>query len=101
MSSKSVVCSLFKRSLSFMFDDFDIVSFAPKHICLHCIMLNTKNGNRWCFENVYLVLSKFKKRLTSSCNDTLMTLFSISRRPNPKGNDVGNIHELYLGYYIH
>jgi hypothetical protein len=39
--------------------------------------------------------------LTSSCNDTLMTLFSISRRPNPKGNDVGNIHELYLGYYIH
>jgi hypothetical protein len=44
MSSKCVVCNLFKRSLSFMFDDFDIVSFAPKHICLHCIMLNIRMG---------------------------------------------------------
>ncbi len=42
-----------------MFDDFDIISFAPKHICLRDIMLNTMNGNKWCFENVYLVSSKF------------------------------------------
>ncbi len=48
MSSKSMVCNLFKKSYSF--DDFDIVSFPPRHICLHCIMLNTKNGNIWFFE---------------------------------------------------
>ncbi len=60
MSSKFMVCNLFKRSLSFMFDDFDIVSFSPRHICLRCIMLNTKNGNRWCFENAYLVFLNFK-----------------------------------------
>jgi len=45
MSSKSMVCNSFKKSYSFMFDDFDTVCFAPRHICLHCIMLNTKNGN--------------------------------------------------------
>jgi hypothetical protein len=47
-----------------MFDDFNIVSFAPRHMCLHCIMLNTKIGIKWCFENVYLILSKFKRCLT-------------------------------------
>ncbi len=97
MSSKCVVYSLFKRSLLFMYDDFDIVSFAPKHICLCCIMLNTKNGNRWCFENVYLVLSKFKNCLTCNCNDTLTTSFAISKGPNPKGNSVGNIHGIIFG----
>ncbi len=47
-----------------MFDDFDTVSFAPRHICLCYIMLNTMNGNRWRFENAYLVSFKFKKCLT-------------------------------------
>jgi hypothetical protein len=94
MSSKFMVCSLFKRSLSFMFDDFDTVSFAPRHICLQCIMLNTKNGNTRCFLNAYLVLSKFQRCLTCNRSDTLTTLFAISGTPNPKGNSVGNIHEI-------
>ncbi len=94
MSSKYVVCNLFKRFFSFMFDDFDIVSFAPRHICLHYIMLHTKNGNRWCFENAYLFLSIFKRCLTCICNDTLTTLFAILRTPIPKGDSVGNIHEI-------
>jgi hypothetical protein len=59
MSSISMVCNLFKKSYSFMFDDFDTVSFAPRHICLRCIMLNTKNGNKWFFENAYLTMFKF------------------------------------------
>jgi hypothetical protein len=45
MSSKSIVCNLSKKSYSF--DDFDNVSFAPRYICLRCIILNTKNGNKW------------------------------------------------------
>jgi hypothetical protein len=51
MSSKSTICTSLKSSLSFTFDDFDTINLAPKHICLHCIMLNTKNGNKRCFEN--------------------------------------------------
>ncbi len=77
-----------------MFDDFDTISFAPRHICICCIMLNTKNGNRWCFENAYLVLSKFQRCLTCNCSDILTTLFAISGTPIPKGNSVGNIHEI-------
>jgi hypothetical protein len=97
MSSKSMVYNLFKRYFSFMFDDFDVLSFALKHICLHCIMLNTKIGNRWCFESAYLVWSKFKRCLTCICTNTLTILFAISWTPIPTGNSVGNIHELNLG----
>jgi hypothetical protein len=50
ISSKFVVCISLTISLSFMFDDFDVANLAPKHICLCCIMLNTKNRNKWCFE---------------------------------------------------
>ncbi len=86
-----MVCNLF------MFNDFDFVSFAPRHICLRCTVLNKKNGNRWCFENAYLVLSKFKKCLTYNCSDILTTLFAILGTPIPKGNSVGNIHEIKFG----
>jgi hypothetical protein len=68
-----------------MFDDFDNVSFGPRHICLHCIMLNTKNGNKWFFENTYLASSKFKRCLTYICIDTLTTLFAIWGTQIPKG----------------
>ncbi len=94
LSSKSMVCNLFKKSLSFMFDDFDTVSFAARHIYLHCIMLNTKNGNKWCYENVYLVSFKFKRCLTCNYSDILTTLFAISGTHILKGNSVGNIHEI-------
>jgi len=97
MSSKSMVCNLLKNIYSFMFDDFDTISFAPRHICLRCIMLNTKNGNIWFFENAYLASSKFKRCLTCICNDTLRTLFAIWGMPSPKGNSVGNIHEIKFG----
>jgi len=50
MSLKSLVYILLS-SLSFMFDDFDTVNLTPRHICLCCIMLNFKNGNKWCLEN--------------------------------------------------
>ncbi len=40
MSSKFVVCISLKSSLSFLFGDFDIFNLIPRHICLHCIMLN-------------------------------------------------------------
>ncbi len=46
MSSKYAICISSKSSLSFMFDSCDIINLAPKHICLHCIMLNTKTGNK-------------------------------------------------------
>jgi hypothetical protein len=46
ISSKFVVCISLTISLSFMFDDFDVANLAPKHICLCCIMLNTKNRNK-------------------------------------------------------
>jgi hypothetical protein len=46
MSSKFEVFILLKSFLSFMFDDFDTINLAPRHICLHYIMLNTKNGNK-------------------------------------------------------
>jgi hypothetical protein len=46
MSSKSLVSISLKSSLSFMFDDFDTINLIPRQICLHCIMLNTKNGNQ-------------------------------------------------------
>ncbi len=41
-----LVCISLKDSLSFMFDDFDTINLAPRQICLSCIMLNTKNGNK-------------------------------------------------------
>jgi len=56
-------------------------------------MLNTKNGNRWCFENAYLLVFKFKRCLTCICSDILTTLFAILRTSIPKENSVGNIHE--------
>ncbi len=37
MSSKFVVFISLKSYLSFMFDDFDIVNLALRHICLCCI----------------------------------------------------------------
>jgi hypothetical protein len=46
ISLKSIDCILFKNSLSFMFDDLDMVNLTLRHICLHCITLKTKNGNR-------------------------------------------------------
>ncbi len=46
MSSKYVVCISLRNSLSFMFDDFDTINLAPRHIYLRCIMLNIKNGNK-------------------------------------------------------
>ncbi len=95
MSSKYMVCNLFKKIYSF--DGFDTVSFAPRHICLYCIMLNTKNGNKWFFENAYLASSKFKRGLTCIFSDTLTNLFAIWGTPIPKGNNVGNIHEIKFG----
>ncbi len=51
MSLKFVVCISMKNSLSFMFDDFDIVNLVPRQICVQmCIMLNTKNRNKQSFE---------------------------------------------------
>jgi hypothetical protein len=44
MSSKSIVSISLKKSLSFMFDDFDTINLVPRQIYLQCIMLNTKNG---------------------------------------------------------
>ncbi len=38
VSSKSVVFISLGSYLSFMFDDFDIVNLALKHICLRCMM---------------------------------------------------------------
>jgi hypothetical protein len=46
MLSKSIVCISLRSYLSFMFDDFDIVNLVLRHIFLHYIMLNTKNGNK-------------------------------------------------------
>jgi hypothetical protein len=40
MSSKFVVC------ISLKIDDFDTINLVPRQICLSCIMLNTKNGNK-------------------------------------------------------
>jgi hypothetical protein len=42
MSLKSILCILLRTSFSFMFDDLDTVNLTPRHICLCCIMLNTK-----------------------------------------------------------
>jgi hypothetical protein len=46
MSLKFVVCISLRNTFSFMFDDFDIVNLAPRQICLCCIILNIKNGNK-------------------------------------------------------
>ncbi len=46
ISLKFEVYISLRSSLSFMFDDFDTINLAPKHICLCCIMLNTKNRNK-------------------------------------------------------
>jgi len=48
-------------------------------------------------ENAYLASSKFKRSLTCICSDTLTTLFAIWGTPIPKGNSVGNIHEIQFG----
>jgi len=42
MSSKFVVFISLKNYLSFMFDDFDIVNLALRHICLCCINIQLK-----------------------------------------------------------
>jgi hypothetical protein len=42
MSSKSVVCISLRSSFSFLFDDFDTINLAPRHISLHFIKLNKK-----------------------------------------------------------
>jgi hypothetical protein len=46
MSLKFVVCTSLRSYLSFMFDDFDTVNLVSRHVCLHYVMLNTKNGNK-------------------------------------------------------
>jgi hypothetical protein len=79
----------------FMFDNLHIVNLAPRHIYLCWIMLNTKNGNRWCFETLYCVLSKFMRCFVYSWNG----LFTISRTPIPKGNKLGNMHDIKDGFY--
>ncbi len=97
ISSKYVDCNLFKSFMSFMFDDLHVINLTPRHICLHWIMLNTKNGNRWCFENFYCVSSKFMRCFVCHCNDALIGLFTISRTPIPKGNKLGYMHYIKNG----
>jgi len=97
ISLKSIDCNLFKSSISLMFDDLHTVNLASRHICLHRIMLNTKNGNRQCFEILYCVLFKFMRCFVCSCNDTLIGLITILGTPIPKGNKLCNMHDIKDG----
>jgi hypothetical protein len=97
ISLKSIDFILFKKNLSFMFDNLNIVNLTLRHICLHCITLKTKNGNKWCFENLYCVSSKFTRCLICMSVMIFIHLFVILEIPISKGNKLGNRHNNKIG----
>ncbi len=88
-------CVFFMISSKYV--DLHTFNLVPKHICLHWIMKNTKNGNRWCFKILYCVPSKFMRCFVCSCNEILNDLFSILETPIPKGSKLGNMHDIKDG----